>query len=129
MGEMRTFRLNKLVRDGIAPDIIKSGGEIVRLQLQTKEQKRKALVAKVIEEAKEFAKSGSVSEIADLQEAVDQLVVSEGSSSEEIKRKQAEKRTQVGGFSNYYFIGTVTLPIDNSWVEYYASDPEKYPEV
>ncbi len=129
MSGQRTFRLNKLVRDEIVPDIIRGGGEVVRVQLQTREQKRQALLAKIVEEAQEFGVSSTVSEVADLQEAVDQLVANEGFTPEEVRQKQDEKREKVGGFGRGYFIETVTLPDDNQWVPYYAADPEKYPEV
>lgn len=101
----------------------------MRVHLRTKEQKREALAKKIMEEAMEAGVSGSVSELADLQEAVDRLVANEGLTSDDVRRAQEDKRARLGGFDNCYFIEEVRLPADNTWVEYYAGNSDRFPEV
>lgn len=132
MAKSRTFRLDKLVRDGIVSGTIAGGGEVVRRDLRTPEERKGALIEKLIEEAKELLGADAVttgSEIADLQEVVDQLAHDAGLSKGEIAALQKQKRDRVGGFENGDFIETVTLLEGNPWIAYYAADPEKYPEV
>lgn len=70
---MRTFQLNKLVRNKIVQFTLDWGGS-VRFKKLENDDLNEALVDKLIEEAGELKKSGlSVDEIADLQEIIDQL--------------------------------------------------------
>jgi predicted house-cleaning noncanonical NTP pyrophosphatase (MazG superfamily) len=124
----RTFRLNKLVRDKIVKHHFEMGGRVDYKKLASSEH-NKALLTKLIEEAKELRDSNfEVGEIADLQEIIDQLAKNLKLSKKEISAAQTKKRKLNGGFKKGDFINTVTLPADNKWAKYYASDPKRFPE-
>lgn len=126
---MRTFQLDKLVRDNIVP-FTKARGGSADYELLEREALQKALVEKIIEEAKELQDGDlSVDELADLQEIIDELTTQIGSSRKQVAEKQAKKRTMNGGFSKGHYVKTVTLPAENKWAKYYASNPERFPEV
>lgn len=125
----RSFRLNKLVRDKIITSTQDAGGSVQAKRL-TQSDFNSVLVEKLIEEAKELKNAEfSVEEIADIQEIIDQICKNLKISPEELIKAQKAKKEKNGGFENGDYIETVTLPADNKWAEYYASDPERFPEV
>ncbi|GBC76291.1 hypothetical protein HRbin07_00490 [bacterium HR07] len=92
----RTFH-TKLVRDRIPELIMRSGARPVFHRAQGEELKRYA-DAKILEEAKEFVKSGELDELVDLLEALYFRLRLEGISAEEIHERMAQKRHERGGF-------------------------------
>ena len=125
----RTFRLQKLVRDNIVGFNEEQGAEVSYKTLEG-EELQQALTAKIIEEAKELQDGNvTVGELADVQEVLDQLMLHAGVTKEEVAAVQNDKNTQNGAFTNGHFIETLTLPEGNKWIEYYAADPQKYPEI
>lgn len=125
----RTFKLNKLVRDKIVQDHIKSGAKIQHRKLNPK-QKRAALLDKIIEEAQEAKNSKKLlPEIADIQEAINQLIEDERLAKSQIAAEQEKKRNKNGGFKNGDYIGEETWPAEHHWAKYYAAEPERFPEV
>jgi len=121
----RTFRLNKLVRDKIVPDHIQDGAKVVHHKL-SKQEKIKALADKIIEEISEGT---DLAELADVQEALDQIIKDQGLTKEQIAAAQDTKRSKNGGFENGDFIDTETWPADHKWADYYAAEPDRFPEV
>jgi predicted house-cleaning noncanonical NTP pyrophosphatase (MazG superfamily) len=84
----------KLVRDRIGEELSgsvlvlrASGGELERL-----------LRFKLVEEAVEFALTGSIEELADLVDVVEALLRLRGLSWDAVERVRAEKRRRFGGF-------------------------------
>lgn len=129
MSKTRTFKLNKLVRDKIVADHLANNAQVKHYQL-SKPQKRHALLNKLIEEAKECQDSDEMlSELADMQEVLDQLAKDAGITKSQIGVEQVDKRAKNGGFKDGYFIDTETWPADHKWAKYYASDPKRFPEV
>jgi predicted house-cleaning noncanonical NTP pyrophosphatase (MazG superfamily) len=124
----RTFRLHKLVRDKIVDFNITCGGRVEHKVLEADELRR-ALIAKIVEEATEMTEGVTVDELADVQEALDQLAANAGISKDSIVVAQTEKNTKNGAFKKGHFVETLTLPEGNEWIDYYAADPEKFPEV
>jgi predicted house-cleaning noncanonical NTP pyrophosphatase (MazG superfamily) len=91
---------NKLVRDRI-PDIIRQTGNHCEVVRMSPEEFRKALREKLLEEAREAATASPenlVSELADLQEVIDALLVLHGIEREAVIEEQKRKRTERGGF-------------------------------
>ncbi len=125
MANTRTFRLNKLVRDKITADHIQNGAKVEHHKL-SKEDKIKALVDKIIEEISEGTDLG---ELADVQEALDQIIKDQGFTKAQVEAKQDEKRAKNGGFENGDFIDTETWPADHHWADYYAQEPNRFPEI
>ena len=125
----RTFRLNKLVRDKIVKHHFDMGGA-VDFHILPAEKRAQALVRKLAEEVRELKSSHlSESEIADLQEIIDQLVRELGLAKASIKSAQIRKRQANGAFKKGHYIETVTLPGSNKWAKYYAADPKRFPEL
>jgi len=117
------------VRDKIITSTQDAGGSVQAKRL-TQSDFNSVLVEKLIEEAKELKNAEfSVEEIADIQEIIDQICKNLKISPEELIKAQKAKKEKNGGFENGDYIETVTLPADNKWAEYYASDPERFPEV
>ncbi len=125
----KTFKLNKLVRDNIVQLHLEMGGDVQYKTLKG-DKLTKALLTKLVEEAEEMNQSNlSVGELADLKELVNALQKHLNVDSDELTKKQSQKRKINGAFTKGHFINTVTLPADNKWAKYYASDPERFPEI
>ena len=95
-----TKMYNKLVRDKI-PDIIAREGRTCETEIMNDSDYKEALRDKIIEEGEEIRKAGDaelVTEIADLYEVIDALIVAYGLSKSDIERVQAERRVERGGF-------------------------------
>ncbi|HSX18411.1 MAG TPA: nucleoside triphosphate pyrophosphohydrolase [Candidatus Saccharimonadales bacterium] len=126
----RTFRLNKLVRDGVFDSMIKLGQKP-----QTKRLKGQALLLglrnKIIEEAQEFDPKSkkAVRELADLAEMVEQLAAKMGISYKELRAMQMKRRKEAGVFNRGVFIGELEVPKGDKWADYYAADPKHFPEI
>src|SRR5579884_1897970 len=105
MSEMRTFRLDKLVRDKIVESTEEMGGTAEYHKLNG-EDLRIALFAKLEEEMAEL-KSGEepdIEKLADLREVIEALAVRLGHSLTELHAVQYDKRKKVGGFTSGIFV-------------------------
>jgi predicted house-cleaning noncanonical NTP pyrophosphatase (MazG superfamily) len=89
---------DKLVRDRIPEIIMRAGQKPVFRRVQG-EELRKYASAKILEEAKEFAKSNDLDELVDLLEAIDFRLQLEGISAQEAHERMARKRQERGGFA------------------------------
>ncbi len=87
----------KLIRDRVPV----SDGIRVRVGRDVLEE---LLRAKIVEEAVEFASSGSVEELADLLEAVRAWLKLKGLSLDDVERIAASKRERVGGFEEGWLV-------------------------
>ncbi len=116
----RTFRLNKLVRDGIVPDM-HAKGQQPEFHALSEEQRVAALKDKLLEESAEY-------DLPDLLEVIESLANAEGKTFDDIRQEQLAKREKIGGFTTGTYVETVTLNDDDEWAEYYAADPDRYPE-
>ncbi len=87
----------KLVRDKIPELIMRSGRRPVFRRVQGAELKRYA-DAKILEEAKEFSKSGELEELLDLLEAIYFRLQLEGISAQEAHERLMRRRHERGGF-------------------------------
>jgi predicted house-cleaning noncanonical NTP pyrophosphatase (MazG superfamily) len=128
---MRSFLLNKLVRDGILPDMQRLGQQVTFRKLSDAEYLQ-ALAAKLVEEAKEFNvddPAEALKELADLLEVINALTRELGSNKATLQRIQAERKAKRGGFTDKIYVERVDIKDGDSWADYYGKDPEKYPEV
>ena len=116
----RTFRLGKLVRDGIVADMERMGQKPEHSVLPEADRIA-ALQEKLLEESAEV-------DLPDLLEIIEELAKSEGKTLDDIRREQLAKRDKIGGFSAGSFVTTVTLEDTDEWVEYYRAEPDRYPE-
>lgn len=124
----RTFRLNKLVRDNIVA-LNESQGAQVEYKVLEGQELQAARLDKLQEEANELREGVTAKELADLQELLDTIAEGEGISREEIDEEKEEKRVKNGGFRAGHFVLSITLPDDSEWINYYAANPERFPEI
>lgn len=94
---MRVKRYDKLVRDRI-PEIIANSGAKSICETLGDEEYGKRLNEKLIEEAREYAESGEIDELADICEVFGAILRFRGISLETVERVRAEKRERNGGF-------------------------------
>lgn len=128
---MPIFRFAKLVRDRIITHQIASGAKPTYRLLNDGEHK-KALVDKIIEETSEIYTADNadiVAEIADVQQAIDDLKRKCGLTSKEIATAQALKNSRNGTFSKGIFIDHVEIDENDPWVAYYRKHSDRYPEI
>lgn len=128
---MPKFKFSKLVRDKIVERQISSGATPFFRQLNTTEHKHE-LVNKIIEEAKEIiqAKPEEVAaEIADVQQALDDLKEKYGVTDEAVKRAQQLKNDKNGAFKKGLFIEYVEIDEHDQWTDYYRQNSDRYPEI
>jgi predicted house-cleaning noncanonical NTP pyrophosphatase (MazG superfamily) len=128
---MPKFKYAKLVRDKIVDDQIASGAKPSFRKLNTHEHKE-GLISRIIEEAKEATKASPdelISEIADIQQAVDDLKLLCGIKDEDIVKVQEIKNGKKGTFKEGLFIDYVEADEDNKWIDYYRKNPDRFPEI
>lgn len=90
---------NKLIRDRI-PEIMDAAGVEDRVSVMTEAEYRRALLDKVLEEAREVAAASPteiVKEIADLQEVLEALLRAINLTPEELETLRAQRRAERGG--------------------------------
>jgi predicted house-cleaning noncanonical NTP pyrophosphatase (MazG superfamily) len=105
---MKTYR--KLVRDGI-PDIIRQSGRRCETATLDDELYRRALLDKLVEEASEAAAAGAadfLTELADLQEVIDSLLVAFSIDPEALQLEKHRRRKERGGFDGKVELVSVT---------------------
>jgi predicted house-cleaning noncanonical NTP pyrophosphatase (MazG superfamily) len=128
---MPKFIFNKLVRDNIVEQQLASGADPVYYTLDPTEH-AEALVAKIIEEAQEVPvadREEAIKEIADVQQAIDDLKTLLDLDDQDIANAQAVKNERAGAFRDGLFVETVTVEEGNKWIDYYREHPEQYPEI
>lgn len=131
MPYMPKFIFNKLVRDKIVQQQIASGADPEYYKLDPTEH-AEALVAKILEEAAEIPvadRDEAIKEIADVQQAMDDLKKVLGLDDQDIANAQAIKNERVGAFAEGLFVETVTVDEGDKWIDYYRQNPERYPEI
>ena len=128
---MPKFIFAKLVRDKIVDHQIASGAKPVYRRLSAAEHKQ-ALVDKIIEEAKEITQASPgeiVAEVADVQQAVDDLMELYGLTGKDVAQAQATKNDKNGAFKKGLFVDYVELDENDEWAAYYRQHADRYPEV
>ncbi len=128
---MHKFKVEKLVRDKIAEEMIASENADYKV-LNDKEYVEE-LKNKILEETKELLpikdRDKIVKELADIQEVIDTLIETLKSSKQKIKEKQKKENKKSGAFKKKLYIKTVELGNDHPWLDYYLKNPDKYPKV
>ena len=130
MKPIRTFLLNKLVRDNIV-DSMQTQGLIPDYTVVSKEDFLEGLRAKIIEEISEASLKNpqeTLKELADVQEVVDAILREIGKTKEELSAAQAIKNQKSGAFTRRLYVKEVAVPSGSEWADYYAKEPERFPE-
>lgn len=124
------FRVQKLIRDKL-PDIMRAQGLAVFDHRLDDEEYRRALKAKLVEEAREAQSAEGVDELrgelADLLEVVHALAAAEGLEMYGIEAARQAKRAERGSFEARAFNAAVEAPDGLPAADYYLARPEQYP--
>jgi predicted house-cleaning noncanonical NTP pyrophosphatase (MazG superfamily) len=131
---MRKFKQYSLSRDKM-PAILEDKGSLIHVQKLSDAEYDQALRAKLQEEVLEVlaAKNENelLAELADIQEVIDALlalhVPTQGRSA--IEALQTKKCNDRGGYFARQFVTFVEHPEGSPAADYYAAQPEKYPEI
>lgn len=97
---------NKLVRDRIPEIIEKSSGQY-ETAILTEIDYRKALLAKLVEEAQEVSQASPEElpvELADLYEVVDSILLANNIDPDTVRTIQTERRINRGGFTKHILL-------------------------
>lgn len=125
---MYSFKLNKLVRDKLI-ERMKSSGVKVNYRILDNDEYVLRLKEKVVEEALEVLNAKNIDEVktelGDLTEVINSLIVAIGISNEDIKNTRAEKAELCGGFKEKIYIESVSN-VNEEEAQYYFSDSNKY---
>jgi len=129
---MATFIFNKLIRDKLKGEYVKLQQQAVYKEL-TESELLEALRQKIIEEANELPIKGSkeavISELADIQQVIDDIALRSGITNEEVVSVKQMKFEKKGGFSEGLFVEKIILTDDDEWNDYYRKSPEKFEEI
>ncbi len=128
---MPRFSINKLVRDKIVQKQLASGNQPT-FRLLGAEAHKLELIKKIAEESQELASASDadlVSELADVQQALDDLCALLGIDGVAVGEAQRRKNDISGSFSKGIFLDRLELDAEDEWVEYYRSDPKRFPEL
>lgn len=124
---MRTFKLNKLVRDGIVQGHIDEGGSVDYFILPKKDR-LKALANKLVEESQEFSEEISMKELAQIYGLLISITDEINMELGDLEKIENEAVKKLGAYKKGHFVNTVTVP-DNNWLaEYYSKEPKRFPE-
>ena len=98
------YTYNKLVRDKIPANIDSTEGRKANWRIMDDEEYIKELNKKLLEEAHEFIEENAVEELADIMEVIQSIMRVKNISYEELKKVQALKREQKGGFNDRVYL-------------------------
>ena len=98
------YTYNKLVRDKIPASIDSMEGRKANWRIMDNEEYIKELNKKLLEEAHEFIEENAVEELADIMEVIQSIMRAKNISYEELKKVQALKREQKGGFNDRVYL-------------------------
>lgn len=128
---MPKFQFSKLVRDKIIEHQLASGATPSYRQLSP-DQHKDELIKKIIEESQEISQAQPneiAMEIADVQQALDDLKELYGLTTEDISKAQAAKNRKNGAFKKGLYVNYIEVDDGNDWVNYYRKNSDRYPEV
>lgn len=91
---------SKLVRDRIPEILEQQSIEFGMHQCENREKFHGLLAHKLVEEAREYLYSKDPNELADIMELVDELLRYHGTSLDQLRSMQMEKRESRGGYEN-----------------------------
>lgn len=128
---MPKFQLNKLVRDGY-PDIYKNDNQNADIETLSISDLKAALLKKIVEESNEISdateKADIISELADIQQAIDDFMEVSEIDKADVEVKRLVKYRKLGGFTAGKFVKTLDISEDDEWAEYYRKRPDLFPE-
>lgn len=98
-----TKKYKKLVRDKI-PDMILKEGYIPEMRTLSEGEYLRELDKKLLEEVREYRRSGELEELADIMEVIYAISQARGYTVEQLLKTREEKYEKRGGFSKRIFL-------------------------
>ena len=127
----KSFKLDKLVRDKLHQKMLDIGIDVTLKSVVNEDQLVCYFKNKILEEAHEVMEADSkrdiIEELADLQEVIYSITKLLDIKTEEVELVRKNKRDEKGGFDNAIIVDSVSLNSGHEFVEYYESNPKKYP--
>lgn len=129
---MPKFIVNKLVRDKLVDEFERMHQKATYRPMSRADHIH-ALTQKIIEEANEVAatqsKSDLISEIADLQQALNDLKVLSDVTDVQVESAQQAKLDKKGGFLGGSFLESIEILADDPWLVYYRDNRGLFTEI
>lgn len=123
---MRVFQLNKLVKDSVYESMLELGQQ-PEVTILDDTRFEIELHRKIVEELEELRTTdNSQHEWLDVLGALRQIALLKEIDTTGILMVPSE---ELGAFDQRIYIGALVLQDDDPWVEYYASYPDRFPEV
>jgi predicted house-cleaning noncanonical NTP pyrophosphatase (MazG superfamily) len=132
MAKIYKFRYAKLVRDNIPAIIVKDGAKVQKKVLSQKSYELE-LKKKLLEESSELLEAKDrtemLSELADLEEILDNLRAALHIGKAELKSVQAKKRLKNGSFRRRFYVDHIVADnhTDPAWLRYHLKNKKKFP--
>lgn len=132
---MPKFYFRKLVRNKVLENCLEEP-ETLETDYRVLDDREfvSELIRKVAEEATEIPLDSKaelkdvLSELADLQAVIDALRERFNFSEKQLREAVDKKVAKKGDFSGRYYIESVLLADNSPWIEYFRSDPDRFPE-
>lgn len=120
------------MRSGVLENMLQKN-QRVNAEHLTGQRHLEAMEDKFREEADELSltkgSEQALSELADLQQLIDDSLALIGETPESLREVQEDKRAKVGDFLGGAFVRTVCVDpaLDPEWYDYFTSHPDRYP--
>lgn len=132
MNQKYRFKVDKLIRDK-TPTILGKIDISLFERVLEQDEYRARLKDKLLEEAKEVLEAKTIVEIqeelADVLEVIHALSLAHGLSYEQIEEARVQKKQERGGFADRIYSPFFEMDTDNADVDYYLTQPDRYPEI
>lgn len=129
------FKIDKLIRDKTVERAAQAG-VVVDTRILAEDEYKKELVRKLVEEAHEVAETISqeerVSEMADVFDVYQSILVAFNISQQEVEAVRSKKLQERGGFTKKLYSSHADViendtPRNKWYLEYYLNNAHKYP--
>jgi predicted house-cleaning noncanonical NTP pyrophosphatase (MazG superfamily) len=128
----RCFKVDKLIRDKV-PNYLRNRKVQTNERVMDHDEYLDRLRNKLFEEAKEVIdaknKEELTEELGDLLEVMLAYAKERDIPFEAIDKARIRKKNEYGGFEAKIYNASVELNSDDDYVNYFLSNPEKYPEI
>jgi predicted house-cleaning noncanonical NTP pyrophosphatase (MazG superfamily) len=128
----RCFKVDKLIRDKV-PNYLRNRNVQTNERVMDHDEYLERLRNKLFEEAREVIdaknKEELTEELGDVLEVMLAYSNENDISFEAVDKARIRKKNEYGGFEAKIYNASVELNSDDDYVNYFLSNPEKYPEI
>ncbi|MCX7343047.1 MAG: nucleoside triphosphate pyrophosphohydrolase [Proteobacteria bacterium] len=128
----RRFKVDKLIRDKV-PNYLRNRSVQTNERVMGQDEYLERLRNKLFEEAKEVIgaknKEELTEELGDVLEVMLAYAKENNISFEDVDKVRIRKKNEYGGFEGKVYNASVELNSDDDYINYFLSNPDKYPEI